>query len=431
MVPGTALAFVLVSIALFLAIPPDGALQQPNGLHQTVDRLWSQVFAGVAFLMGTLRLCDYLADWNLNIDHLWIFGSAQAPGRMSPATAFGFVAIGGAVILACRRRFTRAFEILTLITGLTAWLGLSRYLYGGTPLLPFVQMAVHTAAAFLILSVGTLCLRADGGLIELLVGDSVGGQVARYLLVPVLVAPLALAWIQLQSEHAGWFGPEASMSLSAFLDVLILGGLVWGVSSLLHRTDNSRQTAVRKLRKQYERLGLLNEITTAIAQHLDPLSIFQVVAHRVEDDLPADLCGLCLTNGGGTASSTACVGTKGHQFSAALCVDNDPKQHLDLACIHPEAPKRLVFIPEMTQVASAPARQLAQAGILSLVMVPLKVDDESVGMLVVGRRAAHAFDSGECEFLRQLSEHVAWRSIRPNCEIHCKRLMMTLSRPSR
>src|SRR6202043_2374319 len=47
------------------------------------------------------------------------------------------------------------------------------------------------------------------------------------------------------------------------------------------------------------------------------------------------------------------------------------------------------------------------AGLHSLVLAPLLVENRVFGVLVVARVAAEAFSSAECEFLRHLSEHVA------------------------
>jgi signal transduction histidine kinase/ActR/RegA family two-component response regulator len=56
-----------------------------------------------------------------------------------------------------------------------------------------------------------------------------------------------------------------------------------------------------------------------------------------------------------------------------------------------------------------PAR-LAGAGLRSLVIAPLAIENQVFGVLACARREAHSFSSGECEFLRQLSEHVALAS---------------------
>ena len=57
---------------------------------------------------------------------------------------------------------------------------------------------------------------------------------------------------------------------------------------------------------------------------------------------------------------------------------------------------------------SAPfAQALAAGGLRSVVLAPLAVESRIFGVLVAGRRAVHGFASGDCEFLRQLSQHVA------------------------
>jgi signal transduction histidine kinase/CheY-like chemotaxis protein len=50
---------------------------------------------------------------------------------------------------------------------------------------------------------------------------------------------------------------------------------------------------------------------------------------------------------------------------------------------------------------------MVQAGLHAIVLAPLSAEGRVFGVLVAARRQAHSFSSGDCEFLRQLSEHVA------------------------
>jgi signal transduction histidine kinase/ActR/RegA family two-component response regulator len=52
-------------------------------------------------------------------------------------------------------------------------------------------------------------------------------------------------------------------------------------------------------------------------------------------------------------------------------------------------------------------QRLARAGLRALVAAPLLFESQVFGILLAARREAGSFSSGECEFLRQLSEHVA------------------------
>ena len=90
----------------------------------------------------------------------------------------------------------RAFQSVALLALLIGWLGLTRYLYGGQPLLPLAAMALHTSAMFVILSVTTLTLRVDASLMALISGAGAGGATARRLLPTVVLMPLLLARAQ-------------------------------------------------------------------------------------------------------------------------------------------------------------------------------------------------------------------------------------------
>src|SRR5207244_3197256 len=51
--------------------------------------------------------------------------------------------------------------------------------------------------------------------------------------------------------------------------------------------------------------------------------------------------------------------------------------------------------------------RLARGGLRAMVLAPLQVESRVFGALVAVRKDEGSFSSGECEFLRQLSEHVA------------------------
>src|SRR6202035_2084147 len=68
---------------------------------------------------------------------------------------------------------------------------------------------------------------------------------------------------------------------------------------------------------------------------------------------------------------------------------------------------KLVYEPDIAQVAFPFPQQLARGGLRALVAAPLLVESKVFGVLIAARRAPHSFSSGACEFLRQLSEHVA------------------------
>src|SRR6185312_17038426 len=52
-------------------------------------------------------------------------------------------------------------------------------------------------------------------------------------------------------------------------------------------------------------------------------------------------------------------------------------------------------------------QHFATDSLSALVVAPLRAEEQLLGVLVAGRREPHSFSSAECEFLRQLGEHVA------------------------
>jgi signal transduction histidine kinase/ActR/RegA family two-component response regulator len=67
----------------------------------------------------------------------------------------------------------------------------------------------------------------------------------------------------------------------------------------------------------------------------------------------------------------------------------------------------LVYEPDIGKSRFPFPERLAGAGLHSLVASPLMIESEVFGVLLVAKRRVDAFSSDDCEFLRQLSSHVA------------------------
>jgi signal transduction histidine kinase/CheY-like chemotaxis protein len=66
-----------------------------------------------------------------------------------------------------------------------------------------------------------------------------------------------------------------------------------------------------------------------------------------------------------------------------------------------------VYLPDTLKAATPFADKLAFTGWRSAVAVPLLVENKLFGVLLAARLKSDGFSSGDCEFLRMLSEHVA------------------------
>jgi PAS domain S-box-containing protein len=173
------------------------------------------------------------------------------------------------------------------------------------------------------------------------------------------------------------------------------------------RDITERRQADARLRTQLERLALLDEITRAIGERQDVQSIFQVVARSVEDQLPADFACLCLYDGLDRQITVAAVGVSSRKLATELAMPERARVDIDENGLSQCVQGRLVYEPDIANLDFPFPQRLARGGLGSMVAAPLQVESKVFGVLIVARHAANAFVSGECEFLRQLSEHVA------------------------
>ena len=198
------------------------------------------------------------------------------------------------------------------------------------------------------------------------------------------------------------------------IDDPAIGGIVTN-----YRDVTQRKAAETRLQSQLAQLALLSQITTAIGERQDVPSIFQVAINTVEEQLPVDF---------------ACIGLydadrefrhhheRGPAQPAACC---QPRAHAELARQHRQERPFHVRAPGASYTSATSARcrfafpqRLAGGGLRSMVAAPLLVESKVFGVLVTARDKADAFSSSECEFLRQLSEHVALAAHQANLYGH-------------
>jgi signal transduction histidine kinase/ActR/RegA family two-component response regulator len=171
----------------------------------------------------------------------------------------------------------------------------------------------------------------------------------------------------------------------------------------------TRKLAEQSALVQLERLNLLERITRAIAERHDLESIFQVVVRSVEEHLPADFAALCNYQHHARVLTVSRVGTRSGPLALELAMTEQSRIEIDQNGLSRCVAGELVYEPDIATVRFPFPQRLTRGGLGSMVVVPLMVEQRSgvFGVLVVARRAVDAFNSAECEFLRQLCDHVS------------------------
>ena len=261
---------------------------------------------------------------------------------------------------------------------------------------------------------GTLYVRSDM--------SAVYDRLAAYALVALVVIALALlvAWFIARRLQRQLSEPILELAATAKMvsdrhdyrvraspvGIHELDDLTHAFNHMLEQTEQHGQ----RMNAQLSRLALLQQITHSIGSRHDINSIFQVVLRSLEEHLPIDFGAVCLRNAAGDAVNVESVGSAAADLRAVLQLDLGSAVPIGSNGLYRAIHGTLIYEPETTGVGSPFTRRFAQAGLRALVIAPLTVESNVFGVLIAARRPAQAFSSGDCEFLKQLSEHVALAS---------------------
>ena len=226
--------------------------------HQKIYNYLTFSASFLIVLISLITLVQYSFNLDLGIDQLLFKHSSiltipLAPGRMAPNTAAGFLLLGTALLLLSvkRPKYLR-IQILSCCAFLIAFLGLIGYIYGtaffykmGAP----TGMALHTSAAFVLLSFGILFASPDKGFMAVIASDRAGGIMARRLLPPAIIIPPLVGYFIMSGERLQAYTSEVGISLLSVLNVIIFTFLIWQNAKTLCTADRKRYRAELGLRK--------------------------------------------------------------------------------------------------------------------------------------------------------------------------------------
>ncbi|MDB5299268.1 MAG: domain S-box [Phycisphaerales bacterium] len=237
--PVTAVCMLLASVALVLRVRPSGG------------RAARSVAAGCAaavVIVGVLKLVSFGGP-SVPVDRL-LFPAKIAGNMMAPNTALCFVLIGCALLILDVRAGggIRLALVTALSAAAIAFLAITGYLYREIAFYRvgmYIPMALSSAGAFMLLSLGVLAARPDEEPIATFLSETAGGVVARRLIPVACILPLLLGWLRFLGEHAGLFPGDLGISLYSVATTIVFIGLIWWIARSLLRLDVARRQAQR------------------------------------------------------------------------------------------------------------------------------------------------------------------------------------------
>ena len=168
-----------------------------------------------------------------------------------------------------------------------------------------------------------------------------------------------------------------------------------------------RRRAADKLQVQFKRLHLLNQINQAITGWQDMDSLVHVVLHHLEDHLETDFGSVYVFDPVHDTLTVATYRQRNREPGEESAMAKGTVIPVQQSGLRAVVEGQTAYIRDTTRAGTRLAERLAQAGLGSAVATPLIAASEQFGVLLIARQKPNAFSSGECEFLRMLSTHVA------------------------
>jgi signal transduction histidine kinase/CheY-like chemotaxis protein len=168
-----------------------------------------------------------------------------------------------------------------------------------------------------------------------------------------------------------------------------------------------RRRAESALKQQFARISLLNQITQAIAARQNTDNILSVVLRQLEEHMGLDLGLVLLFDARERTLNVTALRVKNPALAVRLNLPPGGSLALAQTGFQLCEQGHTVYCDDTFKDSAPLMVKLAVSGWRSAAAVPLMVDDKLFGVLLSARVRPEGFSSGDCEFLRMLSEHVA------------------------
>ena len=276
--PNTALGLLLLAAGILLT---------RNQKHSRTRVIAACALAAGAWVLGLLSLSEYIFVKDLGIDRIF-FGHASIPpelypGRSSPQTATNFLLLGAA-LLVYNVPFlqVRVGQILALSAGANAVITVTGYIFSTKEFYGFPEfgtgMALHTAAAFILMTASLLLSRPKEGMMALVTSGTRSGAMARQIfLTGVLGPPLVglLTWI---GTLANWYGLTVQISLFVVAMGVLVFRTTWQAARQAEGAELRAHAALEESQATNDRLRNVLDERRIFAALIDNSSDFIGIA---------------------------------------------------------------------------------------------------------------------------------------------------------
>ena len=304
----TAICLLLLSISL----------QVSHSRRSRHADLLSHILAIVVAFISFATLYQYLRGINLHIDTLvaadpW----STLPGRMSPQSAIGLLALAVATLYVRARKSILSHIADALTAGIILYMMvlLSGYFFGATRLFGLSMQNRISPQTLLCLALLTILVfneRTHAGLFSIFTSDSIAGKTSRVAAPFALGLPFVMEILRATTVKASWLQYEYATALATSTTALLAFCLIYIMSRRIQALERSiHDLSLRDhLTGLYNRRGfyVLAVQALRLAQRLDaPFSVIfmdmdnlkhvnDTLGHEVGSELLKEMGAILTTN---------------------------------------------------------------------------------------------------------------------------------------
>jgi len=253
MYPLTAAGFVCAVASILLQLHPARPIARAGRVPAVLV---------LAFGIGCAAM--RLADWAPAPLSLGMRAASNAWSVPASLTGGLFAVLGASLALASVRRTVGVAQALAAGVLLFSLLTLASFAVEDTilyQLLPGRGTSLRTALAFMLAASAVLALRPGQGVMAALASSTPSSRTLRRLLVPLVLAPIALGMVATAAVRAADPGIDQTTMIWLFVWglLVILIAVVWRFAYQLYRQDLTRGLAERERNEALQALHLADE----------------------------------------------------------------------------------------------------------------------------------------------------------------------------
>jgi len=257
--PITAVSFLIIGLAFAgnLRLTDRGR----SALMRSVGSVLCLASAGI--------LAAYLLELSTGIDRFVLPDrSSAAFDNTSPHSAFNFLLVGLSMLLvtgsSASQRVSSYLSLISVSGTFIIALGHLFHISDATWLISPNGMAIPTVILFTISASGLLVLNPECRPVNLLFSDTLGGHAARVLFPIVILVPTFIGFLRVVGQDFGLYGTGFGTTISVFVVVLLMFGLVVFYSQKVHAADGKRAKAEFELARRESRYRDLFDYSQSI-----------------------------------------------------------------------------------------------------------------------------------------------------------------------